>query len=221
MKITLFALIILIFLNPVSGLSQNFNYIGDKQIDIETKVKNSERVLNKKNRRKLKYKFEYSIGVDSSGLGKNKYKKYIKSDYIWYTTPFRSYTDFYYFNDAGVCDSIVVYENVCLECGIREDSSNLFFLLNYWKIISQDEFISTSMHNVSSASKKNDLKCAYIKLTRDLLPENGVCLKWTFVLDEVKDCNFRPLNTFFYVKNSLMFVGILVVTFIMLNGVPY
>jgi hypothetical protein len=187
MKNTLLALIMLIFLNPISGITQNFKNIGSTQSSIELDMKNLKEIFDKENRKKLKNKFEYSIGIDSTNSRTNKYKKYIKSDYVWYTTPFRSYTDLYYFNELGICDSMVIYENVCLDCGIGEDSSNMVFLQYKWNKVSTHEFISNAKHYVSGSFKKNNLKSAYIKLTRDPLPENGVCRKWTFVLDEIKN----------------------------------
>lgn len=196
MKNISFALIMLILLNPISGESQDFKNIGAKQTDIEKYFNSFAQFYNKENKRKLKYKFEYSSGLDSTGSGKNKYKKFIKTDFIAYQTPFISYTDFYFFNEAGVCDSIIIYENVCLDCAIGEDSTSLIFQLHKWKKVSTNEFISNSRHFISSASKKNDLKCAYIKLTRDLLPENGVCRKWTLVLDEIK--NLEKKEKLFY-----------------------
>jgi hypothetical protein len=187
MKNTFFALIMLIFLNPISGITQNFKNIGSTQSSIELDMKNLKEFYDKENRKKLKNKFEYSIETDSTSSSTNKNKKFIKSDYVWYTTPFRSYTDIYYFNDLGICDSMVVFENVCLDCGISEDSSNMVFLQYKWNKVSANEFISNAKHYLSGNFKKNNLKSAYIKLTRDPLPANGVCRKWTFVLDEVKN----------------------------------
>jgi hypothetical protein len=219
MKNTLLASIMLIFFNPISGITQNFLNLGSTQSNIEFQMKNLKEAFNKENRKKLKYKFEYSIGIDSISSSKNKYEKYIKSDYVWYTTPFRSYTDLYYFNELGICDSMVIYENVCLDCGIVEDSSNMVFLQHKWNKVSTHEFISNAKYYVSGTFKKNNLKSAYIKLTRDPLPENGVCRKWTFVLDEVK--NHEKKENYFTsiyddpnlywrgLKKSLIIIGVI------------
>lgn len=176
-----------IFLNPISGSSQDFKFIGARHSDIKKHFISAAHSYKKENRRKLKYKFEYLSLVDSTGFEQTRYKNYIKTDFIAYKTPFISYTDFYFFNEAGVCDSIIIYENACLDCAIREDSTNLIFQEHKWDKVSTNQFISNSRHFISSASKKNDYKCAYIKLTRDPLPENGVCRKWTLVLGEISN----------------------------------
>ncbi len=209
----------LIFLNPISGITQNFKNIGSTQSSIELDMKNLKEFYDKENRKKLKNKFEYSIGIDSTSSSTNQYKKYIKSDYVWYTTPFRSYTDLYYFNDLGICDSMVIYENVCVDCAISEDSSNIVFLIHEWKKVSTNEFISNAKHYVSGVYKKNNLKSAYIKLTRDPLPANGVCRKWTFVLDEVK--NHEKKEKFFasVYEESDHFFRVLENTFLILGAI--
>jgi hypothetical protein len=124
-------------------------------------------------------KFDFSEKFDSNLVGRE--SLYIENSLVWYTTPYRNFTNRYYFNNKGYCDSIAVIENACLDCAIIENDSTLkYFGLGIWKKVSENEFRSSLAYSILPYRKNGKAeKYALVKLTKYSLPANGSCRLWT------------------------------------------
>ena len=92
-----------------------------------------------------------------------------------------NFTYNYYFNNEDICDSVVVFENACLECARRETETELILFLETWLKVANNEYEKsyTIVNPRKIFSPKTKL---FIKLVADPMPSTGECKKWIFTL---------------------------------------
>ncbi len=173
--------------------SQDITYMGSSYATILDKVKDLDKFY-KSIWRSKKTKFTFKEKVDTGTTYQNKI--FIEINFIWYTTPYRNFTYRYFFNDRGYCDSSIMYENACLDCGFTEDSSKLsYFGSGIWNRTSTNTFKSLNVFPIFLAEfKGKPIKCAYIKIERDPFPKNGICRIWTLTMEDELDIELNKRN---------------------------
>lgn len=165
--------------------SQQFYNIGLSYDMVINSIKKTEKLMTKKSNSKI---FQHSYETGTITTTKNQNIKYIKQKLVKYTLPMSDFTDFYYFNQDGICDSIILNENKCFGCCYGEDTSSVMFYSNKWKKLTENEMISEKLHEISSTNpnQKNN-KVAYLKIIRDENSDKTSCRKWTFTFREHLD----------------------------------
>ena len=108
-------------------------------------------------------------------------RRCLSANYISYKMPYENFTYNYYFNKEGICDSVVVFENACLECARRETETELILFLETWSKVKNNEYEKsyTIINPRKIFSRKTKL---FIKLVADPMPSTGECKKWTYTL---------------------------------------
>lgn len=127
-----------------------------------------------------KEKIDHNI-IDKSNL-------YIEIEFIDYQTPYKNFKNRYYFNSQGFCDSIIVQENVCLDCAFSEDSNQLYFFnFGLFEKLSNNNYKSIEVLPILPDKKNKSEKCAFVYLYKNSMPPNGICRIWTATIKESED----------------------------------
>jgi hypothetical protein len=180
--------------------AQHLYYLGFKYSDVvqlnTREVKAFDKLFNKDEdgNKKFIYKLD-------SGLAKSEnlpMKKFLSFNYTLYKTPHINVTNYFYFDESNICDSIVIIENVCFDCGRFENEDFLsLFLFGFFKVSGNEYETRISSYVWLSEKekikfKKDKNKKLYIRLIADPLPITGECKKWTFTIkDGLNNPEFR------------------------------
>jgi hypothetical protein len=154
-------------------------------------IKLFDEVYNKKNNSspKFEYKIDSGFVVNEARIQ----KRFFSFSFVVYKTPHIDFSNYFYFNENNLCDSIIVYENVCLDCARKENDKFLFLNLYNYEIfvkLSNNEYETSYVEynpdspRSKSKNKFNQNKVKYVRLISDPMPITGECKKWTFTLKE-------------------------------------
>ncbi len=192
MKNICYLLSTLIFLTISSKLSAQLASLNQPydivQFGIDKENESLELLYNKRKGSKIKFEYTKTLGEINDVNGTR--NKYISLHYIIYKTPHFNFSNSYYFNEKGICDSIIVIENVCLDCERKETDNILCLFQKNWVKLSLNEYESFFWENnftlkrVVPKFRKSKTNKIYVRLIADQVPATGECKKWTLTLKE-------------------------------------
>jgi hypothetical protein len=156
--------------NTYENLNLSYNKILEQ-------LKSFKIFIDGKNKKSTKLNFKFS---EIKPL-ETQESKYLSANFISYKMPYSNFTYNYYFNNEDICDSVVVFENACLECARRETETELILFLETWLKVANNEYEKsyTIVNPRKIFSPKTKL---FIKLVADPMPSTGECKKWIFTL---------------------------------------
>jgi hypothetical protein len=169
-------------------------------------------------------KFEEKI--DSTITGKN--YRYLEIIYKINTKPKLNYSQKYYFNSKGYCDSIVINEYDTLQFDFYENENVISFGVCIANKVSPNNFISRDVYPIlyPEVDKKNR-KCAFIKIQRESNLSSEIPRRWIATLGaelnlkinrrllRENDTNDRLLNSTLKIEG--MIIGMLIIVGIITN----
>lgn len=193
MKKSITCLVLLIFCYS-SLIAQDISLLGKSIHQVPESIK-YEGSFYFSRRKTLVHKKTYEEKIDQNIINKN--KLYIETEFIDYQTPYKNFTNRYYFNSLGYCDSIIVQENVCLDCAFLEDSNQLYFFnFGFFEKLSIYNYKSIEVLPILPDSRNKSEKCAFVYLNKNSMPSNGSCRIWTATIKETEDS--RVYKKFLY-----------------------
>jgi len=137
---------------------------------------------------------EKTIGINMNGS-----LTFMELNIEKYSMPYWNFTTQYFFNSDGICDSIAMTENACLDCAELVSKENIYRILITWKKQSDGTYKSTKpvLVEIDEHKKRKSEKFAYLEYTRDDMPPDGTCRKLFFKMYPFeKEFKKRFLNHF-------------------------
>lgn len=188
MRINKWALVSLILLFFSMDIQAQYIELGHSRQEVFRRLSEDKKIILKNKKLKVT-KFNIIDQINNVSESNKDVQLPIVLEYESYRVPYANIKVEYYFNDKNYCDSMIVIENVCLDCIDFVTLESFYLYWISWNRTSENLFSSAGPFAILSenwSKKTKDKKVAYASLTRDVKPSDGSCKKSIFKLGEEK-----------------------------------